>query len=48
MHDIADTIDSALLHVLKDKDIHTRDLGGTATTTEFTEAIVKEIESGRH
>jgi isocitrate dehydrogenase (NAD+) len=48
MHDIAATIDSALLHVLKDHGIRTKDLGGSATTTEFTESIVREIESGRH
>lgn len=43
--EIADRIDKALLVVLKDHGLRTKDLGGTATTTEFTEAIVREIEA---
>jgi isocitrate dehydrogenase (NAD+) len=35
---------AALDRVLGNKQIRTRDLGGTATTTEFTEAICREIE----
>jgi isocitrate dehydrogenase (NAD+) len=42
---IADRIDAALLRVLAERGLRTRDLGGTATTTEFTEAIVREIEA---
>ena len=34
----------ALSQVLTDGRVRTRDLGGTASTTEFTEAICKEIE----
>ncbi|PYR92607.1 MAG: NAD-dependent isocitrate dehydrogenase, partial [Acidobacteria bacterium] len=34
----------ALSKVLQDGRIRTRDLGGTATTTEFTDAICKEVE----
>jgi isocitrate dehydrogenase (NAD+) len=37
-------IRQALGRVLSGGAIRTRDLGGTATTTEFTEAIVREIE----
>ena len=44
MHDIADRIDDALLRVLQESDLRTKDLGGSATTTQFTEAIVREIE----
>jgi isocitrate/isopropylmalate dehydrogenase len=31
--------------VLTDGVIRTRDLGGTATTTEFTDAICRQLES---
>ena len=37
-------IRSALDRVLRTRIVRTRDLGGTATTTEFTEAICREIE----
>lgn len=37
-------IRSALDRVLTTRKVRTRDLGGTATTTEFTEAICREIE----
>jgi isocitrate dehydrogenase (NAD+) len=38
-------IRAALDQVLTGGEIRTRDLGGTATTTEFTDAICKAIES---
>jgi isocitrate dehydrogenase (NAD+) len=38
-------IRAALDRVLTDGVIRTRDLGGTATTTEFTDAVCREIES---
>jgi len=44
--EIGDRVDAALLHVLGVERLLTRDLGGQATTTEFTEAIVRAIESG--
>ncbi len=44
--EIGDRIDAALLHVLAVDQIRTRDLGGQATTTQFTEAIVHAIETG--
>jgi isocitrate dehydrogenase (NAD+) len=40
----AERIRAALLRVLRDGGVRTRDLGGTATTTEFTDAICREIE----
>jgi len=40
----ADRIRAALARVLAAGVIRTRDLGGTASTTEFTDAICKEIE----
>jgi isocitrate dehydrogenase (NAD+) len=46
MHDNADRIDAALLAVLENQGLRTKDLGGSATTTQFTEAIVQEIEKG--
>ncbi len=41
----AERIRAALFKVLQDGRIRTRDLGGTATTTEFTDAICKEVEN---
>jgi isocitrate dehydrogenase (NAD+) len=40
----AERIRAALLRVLAAGAVRTRDLGGTATTTEFTDAICREIE----
>jgi isocitrate dehydrogenase (NAD+) len=40
----AERIHAALSRILQDGRIRTRDLGGTATTTEFTDAICKEVE----
>jgi isocitrate dehydrogenase (NAD+) len=44
-HDKAERIRGALLGVLRDGRVLTRDLGGHASTTEFTEAICREIET---
>ncbi len=41
---VAARIQAALMRVLSDKQARTRDLGGRATTTEFTDAIRREIE----
>ncbi len=38
-------IHAALMRVFTERSVFTRDLGGTATTTEFTAAILKEIEA---
>jgi isocitrate dehydrogenase (NAD+) len=40
----AERVRRALRKVIVDKGIKTRDLGGQATTTEFTDAIVRELE----
>ena len=42
--DRARRIRAALDRVLAARNVRTRDLGGTATTTEFTDAICREIE----
>jgi isocitrate dehydrogenase (NAD+) len=42
----ADRIRGALTRVLAAGVVRTRDLGGTASTTEFTDAICREVESG--
>ena len=44
---IADRIRAALGRVLTDPNgaVKTRDLGGSATTTEFTDAVCREIEN---
>jgi isocitrate dehydrogenase (NAD+) len=41
----AQRIRAALTRVLETGAVRTRDLGGTATTTEFTEAICREIQT---
>ena len=43
-HETADQIFSALGRVLTDGTTRTRDLGGTASTTEFAEAVVREMD----
>jgi isocitrate dehydrogenase (NAD+) len=42
-HEAAEKINKAICNVLKKGEKLTRDLGGTATTTEITEAIVDEL-----
>ncbi len=42
--DAAELIEKALIHTLATKDVRTRDLGGTAGTIEFTEAIVTSMK----
>jgi isocitrate dehydrogenase (NAD+) len=44
--DIANKVRQALRHVIVHEEIRTRDLGGKATTTQFTDAIVAAIQSG--
>ncbi|MGM0508213.1 MAG: isocitrate dehydrogenase (NAD(+)) [Fusobacteriota bacterium] len=39
----AEKIDKALKTVLKEKKVATKDLGGDATTTEFTDAIIEKL-----
>ena len=41
----ADRVIGALYTVLEDGRVRTRDLGGTATTTEFAEAIAMQLDS---
>lgn len=40
----ADRISAALIRTLAERQIRTRDLGGTATTTEFTQAVIRELK----
>ncbi len=42
-HDYADRIQNAVYNVLKEKKFITKDLGGNATTTEFTNAIIGKL-----
>jgi isocitrate dehydrogenase (NAD+) len=42
--DAADRIDAAISHVLAEKRAITRDLGGTAGTTAFTEEIIRRLK----
>jgi len=41
----ADKIETALLDVFKEGKVRTRDIGGTARTSEFTDAIVQKINA---
>ena len=40
----AERIRAALTRVLTAGEVRTRDIGGTASTTEFTEAVCREVE----
>jgi isocitrate dehydrogenase (NAD+) len=44
--EVAERVRRALRHVIVDQHIRTRDLGGDATTTQFTDAIIAALESG--
>ena len=44
--DVAERIRGGLYDAIVNKDIRTRDLGGEAGTTEFTDAVVASIEAG--
>ncbi len=43
--DVAQRIRAALRHVIVHQKIRTKDLGGEATTTQFTDAVIAAIES---
>ncbi|MCL4810875.1 MAG: isocitrate dehydrogenase (NAD(+)) [Vicinamibacteraceae bacterium] len=45
-HEAADAIQAALGRVFTAGTVRTRDLGGTATTREFTDAVCRELEQG--
>ena len=44
----ADLVERAMIHTLENKQVRTRDLGGTASTTEYTEAIVASMKELSH
>ncbi|MBO0860655.1 MAG: isocitrate dehydrogenase (NAD(+)) [Chloracidobacterium sp.] len=44
----ADLIERAMVHTLSAKQVRTRDLGGSASTTEYTEAIVASMKELSH
>ena len=43
LHDYADRIQTATFKVLKEGQHVTKDLGGNATTSEYTDAIIKYL-----
>lgn len=43
--DLAERLRSALDQVMRQDAVHTRDLGGTASTTEFTDAVIRRIDA---
>lgn len=40
----ADLIERAMIYTLAEKKVRTRDLGGTVSTTEYTETIVATMK----
>jgi isocitrate dehydrogenase (NAD+) len=46
LHDVAGRLRSALVRTFVDEKIMTRDLGGTASTSEFADAVVRHLEAG--
>jgi isocitrate dehydrogenase (NAD+) len=42
--EIADRIENALLEVFKEGKVRTRDIGGTAKTAEFANAIIEKMK----
>ncbi|MEL7058976.1 MAG: isocitrate/isopropylmalate dehydrogenase family protein [Acidobacteriota bacterium] len=44
--DAAERLAGALRHVVVEQEIRTRDLGGQASTAEFTDAVVRALEAG--
>jgi isocitrate dehydrogenase (NAD+) len=44
--DVAERVRAALRHVIVTRRIRTRDLGGEAGTTQFTDAVIDAIEAG--
>ena len=45
MYEEADRMGKAIRHVFVEQRIRTRDLGGEASTTEFTDAVIRRIEA---
>jgi isocitrate dehydrogenase (NAD+) len=39
----ADRIENAMMNVFKDGQVRTRDIGGTAKTSEFADAIIAKM-----
>lgn len=42
--DYADKIENATLETIRTKETRTKDLGGNASTTQFTDAIIKNMK----
>ena len=42
----ADRIRNAIAHVLREKKTVTRDVGGTATTDQYTDAVIARLAQG--
>ena len=43
LHEYGEKIEKAVLKTLEVSDVKTADLGGTATTTEFTDKIIENL-----
>ena len=44
--DAADRVEKAMLEVFAEGDVRTKDLGGTAKTADFANAIIDKMKSG--
>eukprot|EP00173_Palmaria_palmata_P005270 Plantae.Rhodophyta-Palmaria_palmata.ctg9008.p1 GENE.Plantae.Rhodophyta-Palmaria_palmata.ctg9008~~Plantae.Rhodophyta-Palmaria_palmata.ctg9008.p1 ORF type:complete len:274 (+),score=50.56 Plantae.Rhodophyta-Palmaria_palmata.ctg9008:103-822(+) len=47
LHDKADLIENSVHAVLRRGDVRTGDVGGTASGTEYTDAIIREMDAAR-
>jgi isocitrate/isopropylmalate dehydrogenase len=45
-HAVARRVGGAIQKVLAEGKVRTRDLGGTATTDQFSDAIIRSVEEG--
>jgi isocitrate dehydrogenase (NAD+) len=46
MHDVSTRLRRALRHVVVERQILTRDLGGEASTSGFADAVVETLDAG--
>lgn len=44
LHEYANTVEGAVKQVIAEKKVLTCDVGGTATTKEFTKAVIDKIQ----
>ena len=47
LHDKADLIEKSVHTVLRAGDVRTADIGGSSSCTQYTDAIIREMDSAR-